>query len=74
MSAFWGMWLGTFLQLPQDLDIVPLIMLFMECGNYLANNIDMESLAWKGAGVCCFFFWIYLVFGKGIYIEIASRS
>lgn len=72
--AFAGMWVGSIIRLPQGMDMMPLIMLFMECGRYLKENVDMNSVKWPIVGVISFLAWTYLVCDKGIYIEISLRE
>lgn len=74
LLAFGGMWTGSVVRLPQCMDMMPLILLFMECGRYLRNEVDMQSKAWEKTGVAAFFIWIFLVWNKEIYIEMATRE
>ena len=72
--SFFGMWIGSILWLPHCIDMMPLLLLFMECGKYLKTNVEIESTNWKKAGIIAFFLWIYLAGDKGIYIEMATRQ
>lgn len=74
MLAFAGIWIGTKCRLPQGMDMIPVIMLFMECGHFLKDKVDMESFEWTKIGVISFFVWIYLTVDRGIYIEMALRQ
>ncbi len=72
--AFLGMWVGSILRLPHCVDMMPLILLFMESGNYIKNKVDIKSVRWRELGIVSFFVWIYLVCDRGIYIEMATRK
>lgn len=72
--SFFGMWMGSILRLPHSFDMMPLILLFMECGNYIRNKVDMQSTRWIEFGIVAFFVWIYLAWDRGIYIEMAIRQ
>lgn len=72
--ALAGMWVGSFIWLPQSFDLVPVGMLFMEGGYQLRQSGKEDSSALKAAGVAGFFVWIYFTWTQGIYIELSTRS
>lgn len=72
--ALAGMGIGSSIRLPQCLDLIPVIMLFMEGGYQLRHCGKEDVPAMKMAGVAGSLVWIYLTVSKGIYIELAGRS
>lgn len=74
MFSLIGMLMGAIVRFPQCVDMIPLIMLFMELGRFLRNDVDMSSKKWMLTGVLAFFIWSYFVCEKELYIEIATRQ
>lgn len=65
--AFFSIWLGQIVWLPQSWDLVFPCLIFMEAGYLLKNHeINIKKEIWQGTGVVAFFIWtIYLHFSRG---------
>ena len=61
------------IQLPQNLDIMFIILFFMETGFLLKNSIDENSDKVEKIGICAFFVWSCLIWYRQIYLDIAVR-
>lgn len=61
------------IQLPQNFDLMFIILLFMDVGYHLKNSIDDNSIWMERIGIAVFFIWIYLVWEKNVYIDLAVR-
>lgn len=72
--SFVGIWISNVARLPQCIDMIPVIMLFMEGGRIIREDVNSDSSVWKILGIVSFFAWIYLAWDKGIYIELATRK
>lgn len=72
--SFLGICIGRIIRLPHCIDMIPLIMLFFECGRVIKSKVDMNSERWKCFGIISFCIWIFFAWDKGIYIEMAERQ
>lgn len=72
--SFIGIWISNVTRLPQCFDMIPLIMLFIEGGRIIREEVNPDSIVWKCLGIISFFIWIYFAWDKGIYIELATRK
>lgn len=72
--SFVGIWISNVARLPQCIDMIPVIMLFIEGGRIIRDDVDTDSNVWKCLGIISFFVWIYFAWDKGIYIELATRK
>ncbi len=61
------------IQLPQNFDIMFIILVFMEAGYALKNLIDENSVLITKISVAAFFIWSYLIWHKEVYIDLAVR-
>lgn len=73
VMSFIAMEIGTVIWLPYCIDLIPIVMVFLEFGQLLKNKADMECKKWSVVGVAALFLWIYFVVEEDIYIEIAAR-
>lgn len=55
---------GLKIELPQNLDLIFVAMLFMDAGYILRNSVDENSPKIEKFGIACFFVWIYLVWNQ----------
>lgn len=72
-GAFVSIWLGTIVWLPQSIDMIFIIILFMESGYQLKNCGKEDSNIIKIIGIIGFFIWITLSWNYGIHIELSIR-
>lgn len=74
--AFFSIWLGQIIRLPQSLDLIFVNLIFMEAG-YLMRTYEqkIKSEIWQGIGIAAFFIWsIYLSFLNGqVKLSLANR-
>lgn len=74
--AFFSIWLGQIVYLPQSWDLVFPCLIFMEAG-YLMRTYEqkIKSEIWQGIGIAAFFIWsIYLSFLNGqVKLSLANR-
>lgn len=64
---------GLKIEIPQNLDLVFVAMLFMDIGYHFRNSIDENSKKIEKIGIVAFFIWVYLVWEKNIYTDLAQR-
>ena len=64
---------GLKIELPQNLDLIFVAMLFMDAGYILRNSVDESSPKIEKLGIACFFVWIYLVWNQKVYTDLAQR-
>lgn len=74
-GTFGSILVGQRIRLPQGVDLIFLIMFFMECGKQYRDKLEHRGGALEEIlGMLFFPLWIYLSWDKGIYIEIATRQ
>lgn len=64
---------GLKIETPQNLDLIFVAMLFMDVGYHFRNSIDENSKKIEKIGIVAFFVWVYLVWEKNVYIDLAQR-
>lgn len=64
---------GLKIELPQNLDLIFVAMLFMDAGYILRNSIDENSPKIEKFGILCFFVWVFLVWNHKVYTDLAQR-
>nr|WP_318660135.1 acyltransferase family protein [uncultured Treponema sp.] len=61
------------IQLPQNLDIMFIMLFFMEVGYIYKNSIDEYNNKIEIIGIVSFFVWTYLIWYRQVYLDIAVR-
>lgn len=64
---------GLKIELPQNLDLIFVAMLFMDAGYILRNSVDENSPKIEKLGIGCFFVWVFLVWNHKVYTDLAQR-
>lgn len=72
-GALVGIWIGRKVRLPQGLDLVLVILVFLEVG-YLAANKTFTLPRPEILAIPVFFVWVYLAWDKGYFIEFVPRA
>lgn len=73
-GAYISMLIGQKARLPQGLDLIMVILFFMECGYQYHKNAERILPYELITGLIAFFLWTYLSWDKEIYIELATRQ
>lgn len=60
--------------LPQSIDLLPMIIFFMECGRYVREYVEFDSQTWKIIVFTALVFWVCFTLIDGISIEMATRA